>query len=267
MYRLIGALCAVALAAFPRAAEAQVIPLADCITGGSDPSSLQAWFGYRNPDPTVVVIPIGPDNFFLPPPADRGQPASFDPGEFHRVFFIEFPATGLVTWTLASVQAPADRTLPSCDGPLTWRGAWDATLTYETNQIVSFLGSSWIALRRNSGQPPEISEDWNVLAQKGEMGAQGERGQTGSEGPQGIQGPPGADGAPGFSPAFPASTIFTVPATGRLTIADPDVRADSVVIAAYVGGSLLPPAVTNIGDGQITILAVPGRRIRYVVFK
>src|SRR6185503_1436318 len=101
MSRLIGAVCAIALAAFPRAAQAQVIPLADCVTQGSDPSSLQAWFGYRNTDPAAVVIPIGLDNFFQPPPADRGQPVSFDPGEFHRVFFIGFPATGSVTWTLA----------------------------------------------------------------------------------------------------------------------------------------------------------------------
>jgi hypothetical protein len=39
------------------------------------------------------------------------------------------------------------------------------------------------------------------------------------------------------------------------------------VIAFYVGGSLLPPAVTHIADGQIPILALPGRRVRYVVFK
>jgi hypothetical protein len=269
MYRLVGALCAVALASFPRAAAAQVIPLADCVTRGSDSSRLQAWFGYRNSGSTVVV-PVGTENFFVPPPLDRGQPAAFEPGEFHRVFSVEFPSDSFVTWTLSSVQAPADRTLPSCDLPLTWVGPWDATLTYETNQIVSYLGSSWIALRRNSAQPPDAGADWNLLAQKGETGAQGERGErgeTGAEGPQGIQGPRGADGAPGFSPAFPASAIFVVPATGRLAISDPNVKADSVVIAAYVGGSLLPPAVAHIDDGQITILALPGRRIRYVVFK
>jgi collagen triple helix repeat protein len=140
----------------------------------------------------------------------------------------------------------------------------------ETNQIVSYLGSSWIALRRNTAQPPDGGTDWNLLAQKGETGAtgeRGERGETGAEGPQGIQGPPGETGAPGISPAFPASTIFAVPATGRLTIQDPNVTADSVVIAAYVGGSLLPPAVTHIVDGQITILALPGKRLRYVVFR
>jgi len=31
--------------------------------------------------------------------------------------------------------------------------------------------------------------------------------------------------------------------------------------------SLQPPAVTDIDEGQITILAVPHKRIRYVVFK
>ena len=57
------------------------------------------------------------------------------------------------------------------------------------------------------------------------------------------------------------------------------------VMAIYVGGlagrgrrghkgedhderkSLQPPAVTDIDEGQITILAVPHKRVRYVVFK
>ena len=73
------------------------MPLADCVTQGSDPSRLQAWFGYRNADPAAVVIPIGPDGFFLPPPADRGQPTTFDPGEFHRVFFVDLPAAASIT--------------------------------------------------------------------------------------------------------------------------------------------------------------------------
>jgi hypothetical protein len=267
MCRLAGALCLAAHVLLPRAAAAQVIPLADCVTQGSDPSHLQAWFGYRNAESSAIVVFVGADNFFVPAPADRGQPTAFEPGEFHRVFSVEFPTAGALTWTLSSVQAPADRTLPSCDLPLTWLGPWDATATYETNHIVSYLGSSWIALRRNTAQPPEGGADWNLLAHKGEMGFKGDRGETGAEGPQGIQGPPGEAGVPGFSPAFPASTIFPVPATGRLIIADPNVHADSVVIAVYVGGSLLPPAVTNIADGQVTILALPGRRVRYVVFK
>jgi hypothetical protein len=264
MHRLASALCVVALAFFPGAAAAQVIPLADCVTDGSSPGLVQALFGYRNLESTVVAIPVGQDNFFMPDPADRGQPTTFEPGEFHRVFAVEFVANGGATWVLSGVQAPANAALPSCDLPPTWLGPWDATVTYEKNQIVSLLGSSWIAVRRNSGQPPDTGADWELLAQRGDTGP---RGAQGDPGPQGIQGPQGVPGEPGISPAFPASPIFTVPATGRLRIADPNVVADSVVFAQYVGGSLLPPAVTDVADGQITILALPQRRIRYVVFK
>lgn len=287
MHRLAGALCVVALVSVPGAASAQVIPLADCVTEGSSPGLTQALFGYRNPETATVVVPLGPDNFFTPGAMDGGQPTAFEPGEFHRVFAVEFPSNGTVTWFLAGVQAPANATLPSCDQPLTWLGSWDATATYDKNQLVSYLGSAWIARRRNTAQPPDMGTDWHLLAQKGDIGPQGiqgVRGETGEQGREGIQGPPGA---PGITPAFPASPIFTVPGNGRLTIDDPNVKDDSVVIAVYVGGlragdggrrghkggddderkSLVPPAITDIDEGQITIQAAPHRRIRYVVFK
>ncbi len=286
MHRLAGALCVVAFASFPPAASAQVIPLADCVTEGSSAGLTQAFFGYRNPESAVAVVPIGPDNFFTPGPIDRGQPTAFEPGEFHRAFAVEFPSNSTVTWFLAGVQAPANLTLPGCDLPLAWLGPWDAAATYDKNQIVSYLGSAWIALRRNIAQPPDMGTDWHLLAQKGDtgpQGIQGVRGETGEQGPQGLQGPPGV---PGITPAFPASPIFTVAGNGRLTIDDPNVQEDSVVIAVYVGGvregddrrghrggdddderrSSLP-TVTDIGHGQITIVAAPHRRIRYVVFK
>ena len=287
MHRLAGALCVVALVSVPGAASAQVIPLADCVTEGSSSGLVQALFGYRNPESAAVVVPIGPDNFFAPGATDRGQPIAFEPGEFHRVFAVEFPSGSAVTWFLSGVQAPANATLPSCDPPLTWLGPWDATVTYERNHIVAHLGSAWIALRRNIAQPPDMGTDWHLLAQKGDtgpQGIQGVRGDTGERGPEGIQGAPGA---PGITPAFPASPMFTVPGNGRLTIDDLNVHEHSVVIAVYVGGlrsrddgrrghkgddredrkSLLPPAVTDIDEGQITIQAAPHRRIRYVVFK
>ena len=284
MHRLAGALCVVALVSVPGAASAQVIPLADCVTEGSSSGLMQALFGYRNPESAAVVVPIGPDNFFAPGATDRGQPTAFEPGEFHRVFAVEFPSNSAVTWFLAGVQAPANATLPGCDLPLTWMGPWDAGATYDKNQIVSHLGAAWIALRRNTAQPPDMGTDWDLLAQKGDtgpQGIQGVRGDTGEQGPQGVQGPPGA---PGISPA--ASPIFTVPGNGRLTIDDPNVHEDSLVVAAYVGGLRAGddsrrghrgddhddrqspvPAVVDVDEGQITIVAVPHKRIRYVVFQ
>jgi len=265
MSRLMGALCLVVVVSLPHAAAAQVLPLADCVTQGSDASHLEAWFGYRNPGPDAVAVPLGPDNFFVPPPTDRGQPIVFDPGEFHRVFSVEFPVGSFVSWVLASVQAPADASLPTCNLPMTWLGAWDAAVNYDINHIVSYAGSSWIARRKNAGQTPGTSAVWDLVAQKGEQGIQGERG---AEGPQGVQGPAGPEGAPGITQAFPASAIYVIPEDERLTILDPNVQGDSVVIATYVGGSREdPPEVSRIRDGQITIRGRRGMRVRYVVFK
>lgn len=265
MSRLMGALCVAAVVSFPRASAAQVIPLADCVTRGSDASHLEAWFGYRNSGTDAAAIPLGPDNFFVPPPVDRGQPVVFDPGEFHRVFSVEFEIGSFVSWVLASVQAPADASLPGCNLPMTWLGAWDATVTYDINHIVSSAGSSWIARRKNTGQLPGASAVWDLVAQKGEQGIQGERGADGPQGPQGIQGPAGVDGV---SPAFPASATYVIPEDERLTIDDPNVQEDSLVIATYVGGSREdPPDVSRVRDGQITIRGRRGLRIRYVVFK
>src|SRR6185436_596355 len=97
MHRLVGALCVVALVSCPRAAAAQVIPLADCVTEGSNPGFTQALFGYRNLESAAVVVPLGPDNFFAPGAVDRGQPTAFEPGEFHRVFAVEFPSNSAIT--------------------------------------------------------------------------------------------------------------------------------------------------------------------------
>ena len=294
MHRLVGALCAVVLVSLPAGVLAQVLPLADCVTEGSDSAHVQAWFGYRNLSPDTSVVPVGADNMFVPAPADRGQPTTFVPGEFHRVFSVEFPVATRVTWVVQLIEAPADETLPSCDLPLTWLGPWDAAFSYERNHIVEYFGSSWIARRRNLNQPPEPGADWDLLARKGDAGAQGLQGERGEQGPQGDQGPPGV---PGITPAFPASPVFTVPGSGRLTIVDPNVEEESVVIVVYVGGRRAggddrrdsggdgdgesgsgrrgdddrrernAPAVIEIETGRITILATPQRRIRYVVFR
>ncbi len=72
---------------------------------------------YRNPDGTaslsfgyynrnyeeVLEIPIGPDNFFEPGPANRGQPTHFQPRRHWGVFAITVPADfgyGRLVWTV-----------------------------------------------------------------------------------------------------------------------------------------------------------------------
>ena len=96
---------------------AQVQPLAPIRESGQSVSPVfEGW--YRNPDGTfsmsfgyfnrnakeVVEVPVGPDNSFSPGPADRGQPASFQPRRHWGVFAVTVPANwpqrDKLTWTI-----------------------------------------------------------------------------------------------------------------------------------------------------------------------
>lgn len=113
----IAAAIAVALAAGPGTVRAQATPLAPVRNSGQDVTpAFEGW--YRNADGTyalsfgyfnrnaeeVVEVPVGPDNFFSPGPADRGQPAVFYPRRNWGVFTVTLPADAKVSdkvvWTL-----------------------------------------------------------------------------------------------------------------------------------------------------------------------
>jgi hypothetical protein len=75
-------------------------------------------------------------------------------------------------------------------------GAWSSATAYVTNNIVSFGGSSYIALTGNTNVTPgsDGGVTWAVLAA---AGAQGPAGVNGIDGTNGTNGAPGA---PGYSP-------------------------------------------------------------------
>ena len=98
-------------------AGAQAQPLAPIRDMGQTVSpAYEGW--YKNPDGTfslsfgyfnrkakeVVEVPVGPNNYFSPGPADRGQPAVFYPRRNWGVFAVNVPAAlplgEKVTWTL-----------------------------------------------------------------------------------------------------------------------------------------------------------------------
>ncbi len=88
------------------------------------------------------------------------------------------------------------------------QGAWTATTTYVTNDIVTQLGSVWRAKRNNRNRPPSAGADWEKFVSKGDPGAAGATGPagpagaTGAAGPTGETGPTGPTGATG--PTGPA---------------------------------------------------------------
>ncbi len=97
---------------------AQPLPLTPIRRAGQSVTpAFEGW--YKNPDGTFslsfgyfnrnaderVEIPIGPNNFFSPGPADRGQPTHFAPRRHWGVFVVTVPADfgeQRVVWTLIS---------------------------------------------------------------------------------------------------------------------------------------------------------------------
>lgn len=76
---------------------------------------------------------------------------------------------------------------PQGDPGLIYRGLWSSGVAYNSDETVTYNGSSYISLRVNTGQNPSTSpEDWGLLSSKGETGA------VGATGPQGPQGPAGS---------------------------------------------------------------------------
>src|SRR4051812_48130691 len=53
-------------------------PVVKCVDDNG--TSFQAVFGYSNPNVAAVTVAVGSGNSFSPGPADRGQPATFQPG-------------------------------------------------------------------------------------------------------------------------------------------------------------------------------------------
>jgi murein DD-endopeptidase MepM/ murein hydrolase activator NlpD len=59
------------------------------------------YFGYNNPNSTIVEINYGDVNKFTPGPEDRGQPTSFNPGRAYKYFYLDVECdSGNHVWTL-----------------------------------------------------------------------------------------------------------------------------------------------------------------------
>lgn len=76
-----------------------------------------------------------------------------------------------------------------------WRGSWSGAATYLEDDLVQYLGVTYIARPGGSTnqQPPNVTY-WDLVAEKGQSGPIG---PTGAQGIQGIQGPTGAQGIQG----------------------------------------------------------------------
>ena len=65
--------------------------------------NFDATFGYENDNSTVQTIAVGGDNYFSPPPSDRGQTSAFQPGKVKTAFTVKgIPSGTKLTWTVNS---------------------------------------------------------------------------------------------------------------------------------------------------------------------
>lgn len=70
-------------------------------------------------------------------------------------------------------------------GAPAWRGEWNGSTTYVSNDAVSYLGSSYYAPSDVTMGVAPPAAPWQVIALKGDTGATGATGPTGPTGPAG----------------------------------------------------------------------------------
>jgi uncharacterized repeat protein (TIGR01451 family) len=95
----------------------EITPFLECVHDQGD-GNYEAIFGYKNDNSTAISIPIGPDNKFLPEPADRGQPIEFLPGLHPTAFAMSFDGEE-IEWKVGQKSARASRNSQRCSLSLT----------------------------------------------------------------------------------------------------------------------------------------------------
>jgi hypothetical protein len=75
-----------------------------------------------------------------------------------------------------------------------FREAWSPGSIYRPNDAVPYNGSSYVAIHANQNDPPP-SQNWALIAGKGDAGPAGPAGPVGPVGPQGVNGLAGATDA------------------------------------------------------------------------
>jgi len=228
----------------PKHAQAIPRPLANCVERSDEPGVVQFHFGYGNQG-SAVTFPVGPDNYFSPPPPNRGQPSDFATGfqmpSVVAPVLLAPPGIGSqisMRWILGGEEAVADLTLPGCDG-MVWLGAWQPEQFYLSGDVVTFEGATWVATSFIEGGRPGEAEEWDPLVAPWE--------------PDSVAG----QRKPKFN------------RRGVARVKDPNVEAGSVVLIQYADprrkGRLRPTNVVRVRAGRFVARGEPRTRFTYVV--
>lgn len=101
----------------PVSGSGTVSPTLLCVSMAGGPNYRIAYFGYANPTSEPVSVPIEiPENYFSPPPENKGQPQTFLPGGRNDAFAVIFSSSTPITWTLDGTSVVGADVQP--DAPL-----------------------------------------------------------------------------------------------------------------------------------------------------
>jgi hypothetical protein len=108
------------------------------------------------------------------------------------------------------------------------KGVWASSVEYQAGDIVTVLGSTYVAATANTNSNPAIDLNaWSLLAGKGDKGEPGEKGDTGDKGDKGD---PGSSGIRSYAVnASPTDVLapvssFTMAGTLRFGYQSPRAR-------------------------------------------
>jgi len=135
--------------------------------------------------------------------------------------------------------------------------AYNPNATYQANDVVTYNGSSYIAILPNgpnpSGPTPDQNPVWGLMAAGGGVGAtgpQGPAGPMGPQGPQGLLGNPGVQGPQGpQGPAGPAGGLLSY-VLGTADNQQTDITGNGAANDQIVLSVALPNPGTYIATGQ-----------------